>query len=162
MPRYASSTSVAVEKSRAEIETVLTKYGAEAFGYRTSQSAAMIEFAWQGRHVRFLLPLPDRSAREFQFTPAGRRRLSADKSVQAWEQACRSRWRALLLAVKAKLECVEIGISQFDQEFFAFLVDPITGHTIYEEVRPRLEARHEGREVPLLNPPEPDSVSGQA
>lgn len=35
--QYAKDTSVSVEKSRAEIETTLARYGAESFAYATKQ-----------------------------------------------------------------------------------------------------------------------------
>ena len=42
---------------------------------------------------------------------------------------CRQRWRALNLAIKAKLEAVESGIVTFDQEFLAHIVGP-SGQTV--------------------------------
>jgi hypothetical protein len=152
---FAQNTNVSVEKTRAEIETCLTRYGCAAFGYRSSSRAAMIEFAIKERHVRFTLPLPDQNDPRFRRSPAGKVVLSPEKRFKAWEQACRSHWRALLLAIKAKLECVAIGISEFDQEFFAFIVDPLSGRTIYEEVKPTLALRYEGLDKPLLGIPGP-------
>src|SRR5438045_4151956 len=97
---YAQETSVSVEKSRAELETTLRKYGADAFGYATDATRAMIQFRAQGRYVKFLLPLPD--PKEKRFWRCGRYNnltRSADAAEREWEQACRSAWRALLLCV---------------------------------------------------------------
>ena len=40
---YAKDTSVSVERSRAEIETTLTRYGATAFGYATDEGRAIVQ-----------------------------------------------------------------------------------------------------------------------
>ena len=69
------------------------------------------------------------------------------------EQACRSRWRALALAVKAKLEAVAIGITTFEDEFMAHIVMP-DGLTVGEHVRPRIASAYEsGQVTPLLGGP---------
>lgn len=75
---------------------------------------------------------------------------SPELAAKEWEQACRQRWRALALVIKAKLEAVESGISVFEDEFMANIVLP-GGRTVSEEVRPRIAAMYEGGPVqPLL------------
>lgn len=138
MARYAESTTVPVEKSRLEIESTLARYGANKFGYYHDQQRAMIEFAAKGRHVRFVLPLPDRNAAEFKVTPAKRLLRSPEEQYKAWEAACRQRWRALGLAIKAKLEAVECGISEFEEEFLAHIVLP-NHQTVGQWLRPQIE-----------------------
>lgn len=70
MSRYAENTSVPSDRSRAEIEKTLTRYGATAFAYGWSGATAQIMFEIRttrgGRRVRFALPMPDRSAPEFR------------------------------------------------------------------------------------------------
>ncbi len=61
MSRYAENTKVPVDRSRAEIERTLERYGADAFAYATTADRAMVEFSAHNRRVRFLLPLPDAS-----------------------------------------------------------------------------------------------------
>lgn len=156
--QFAKSTSVSVEKTRGEIETVLRRYGADGFRYGWNQSIAQIEFSAQGRLVRFTLRLPDPEADRFVMTPAGKKRRSRDQQLAAWEQECRSLWRALLLAIRAKLESTEIGLSAFEQEFFAFIVDPLTNRTVYDEVRTALEARYDGHDQPLIGLPAPEGA----
>lgn len=119
--RYAQGTTVSSELSRIEIEKTLLRYGATGFAYAMTSTAAMICFTMQKRRVRFILPLPQRE--EFSLTPTGKRRVE-NSQTEAWEQACRQRWRALNLVVKAKLEAVESGISCFEQEFMANIVLP--------------------------------------
>lgn len=139
--RYAENTSVPVEKSRAEIETILQRYGADAFQYGWSNTPpqSLVQFRAQNRVIRFVLPLPDKNAEEFWSTPAKRNRRTAEQAHKAWEQACRQRWRALTLAIKAKLEAVETGIAEFEEEFLAYIVDPESQRTVGELIRPQLE-----------------------
>lgn len=151
---YAKTTSVAVEKSRAEIESVLERYGATAFAYGWDASRAVIQFMAEGRQIRFILPLPDRSAREFTHqTAKGRTHLARTPSAaqSAYEQACRQRWRALLLAIKAKLESVACGIATFEDEFLAYVVLP-DGQTAGDFLRPQLERAYAAAEMPSLLP----------
>lgn len=146
MPKYAVSTEVSVERSRAEIERVLDRYGARGFAYAKEGSRAMIGFRvldTDGRvlGVRMYLPLPDPADDQFALTPTGKAR-SREAALAGWEQACRSRWRALLLVVKAKLEAVDAGISTIEREFLPDLIMP-DGRTVLEHIadqRPALEA----------------------
>lgn len=117
MSRFAASTSVAPEKSRAEIEATLKRYGADQFGYTWDAEAARIMFRLKGILVCLMLPLPDRKAREYTHSSQGRRSPAA--AEKTYDQAVRQRWRALLLVIKAKLEAVQSGISTLQREFLA-------------------------------------------
>lgn len=151
--RYAQDTSVSVEKSRAEIEGLLTKYGATSFMSGLSLAEAVIAFEMQNRKIMFRLPVPDRNAKQFTHTPHKGERRHPDAAAREWEQACRSRWRALALAIKAKLEAVAIGITTFEDEFLAHIVLP-DGLTVGQTVRPRIAQAYEsGSVLPLLPPP---------
>src|SRR5436190_8969040 len=101
MTKYAADTSVSVEKSRAEIERTLQRWGAEQFMYGWNADQAVVGFIMRGRQLRFLLAMPDRNAKEFLFTPARKTRRTDTQAYEAWEQACRQRWRALNLVIKA-------------------------------------------------------------
>ncbi len=133
----------------------LNRYGATAFMYATREGLAVIEFAAAERHIRFSLPLPRRDDPQFQRTPQKGLRRTQDKAYEAWEQACRQRWRALALAIKAKLEAVECGISEFEQEFLAFIVDPASRQTMGEILRPQIADRYAGLPHVLLGLPAP-------
>lgn len=117
---FAVDTSVSVEKSRAELESLLSKFGADSFGYMSEPSRALIGFRIKGKTVRFELPLPSKTERRFTHHSRGPRR--PDEAHSAWEQACRSNWRALVLNVKAKLVACSRGIATFEQEFLAHFV----------------------------------------
>ena len=156
MTRFAENTTVSPEKSRGEIERILERYGATGFQYGWQEVGdgkrkAKIEFEAQDRHVRFLLPLPSRDSDEFTKTTRGKDRTD-DAAIKSWEQACRQRWRALALAIKAKLEAVNADITDFEDEFMSQVVDPETGMTIGEIVRPMIALRYEGRPSQLALP----------
>ncbi len=151
MRRYAQNTSVPVDRSRAEIERTLERYGATGFGYSWERREvaispvpvygaktevrefAMLGFKLKARSIRLDVPMP--TVREA-------------RSEARLDAARRQRWRALLLVIKAKLEAVESGIGTLESEFLANVVTE-SGRTIGEVVLPRLsEAVLAGRLLP--------------
>jgi hypothetical protein len=148
--RYAEGTSVSVEKSRAEIEAILSRYGAEAFGYATELDRAMIQFQAKNRRIRFLLKLPAKTERRFTHSEARGALRTQETARAAWEQSCRQSWRALALVIKAKLEAVTAGISEFEDEFLSQIV-LADGSTVGQYVRPQIEKHYrEGGPRPML------------
>ncbi|WP_374406572.1 hypothetical protein [Pelagerythrobacter sp.] len=153
MSRYAAKTEVTSEKSRAEIERTLTRYGADGFMYGWQGDRAMIAFRMNARQIKFVLPMPDRQADEFTSYMRGSVQYEREENAahKLWEQACRQRWRALSLVVKAKLEAVECGISEFDDEFMANIVMP-DGSTIGQWARPQIADMYGSGQMPPLLP----------
>ncbi len=139
---YAEDTEVSVERSQAEIQKLLTKAGATRFMTGFDETSAAVMFTLRGKSFRFMLPLPNRNDKEFwvrrvnQHANAGQN--TADEAYKKWEQKCRSRWRALALAIKAKLEAVNIGITTFEQEFLAFMMTD-NGQTVGDRIIPQIE-----------------------
>lgn len=153
MTRYAATTDVSVERSRAEIEKLITRYGATATAFMTEPKRALIMFEAQERRVVFELPLPDVADEEFGLTPTGRDKRNPQARYTAWEQACRQRWRALALVIKAKLEAVASGITTFEDEFLAHIIMP-DGMTVGSHVKPTIAAWYAGGTMrPLLPAP---------
>ncbi len=147
---YAAQTTVSVEKSRLEIERTLQRYGASQFIYGWDQEMAVVGFVYgedeERRQVRFKLAVP--AMHQFLRTSNGRSRSRA-AAEKAWEQAQRQRWRALLLAIKAKLEAIEAGIATFESEFLAYVVLP-SGETVGEWISPQLHEAY--RELAMPGP----------
>jgi hypothetical protein len=150
-PRYAAGTEVSSDRSRAEIERTLRRYGATAFAYGWDHQAATVMFEIASRRVLFRLPMPDRNLREFTHTPAKGIRRSPEAAEQAYEQGVRQRWRALALVIKAKLEAVAAGITTIEQEFLAHIVMP-DGRTVSEWAAPSIALAYESGEMPALLP----------
>lgn len=146
---YAEKTSVGTSASVMEIERTLTKYGADQFMYGTKPGSVAVGFVMGGRQVRIVVPLPDKHERQFWESETGRAR-SESVALKEWDQACRQRYRALALVVKAKLEAVEAGITTFEEEFMAHLVLP-GGQTVGQRLLPEInEAQRTGKLPPLL------------
>lgn len=148
MPRYAEDTAVSSDRSRAEIERILRRYGATAFAYGWEDQTAHVAFKIDGRQVRFRVPLPDRA--DFRRSPTGRTRTQT-AADEAYEKAVRQRWRALALVIKAKLEAVEAGITTVEDEFLSSIALP-DGRTVGEWVRPQLAVAYGKGDMPALLP----------
>ncbi len=137
MAKYAEGTKVPVQKSRAEIEQTLARFGADSFGYMSQPEKAMIAFRCKDRNVRFDLPLPNRERA---------------RSQEQFERNLRERWRALGLCIKAKLAS-ESGIETFEEAFLSHVVMP-DGQTVGEHAAPRIAQSYENKQsVPLLPGP---------
>ena len=102
MPTYAANTDVPADRSKAEIERTLARFGADGFMYGWEQTRAVIQFRANERFIRFIVELPDRS--EFLLTPSRKQRRSPAQAEAAYDQAVRQRWRALALVIKAKAD----------------------------------------------------------
>lgn len=144
---YAENTSVSAERSRAELETILGKYGADAFGYMTDKMGSQIVFKCSGRSIRIRIPKADGSELKQKTGPWSREVTDTQRTAYA-EKENRRRWRSLVLVVKAKLEAVESGIAVFDDEFLAYTVTP-NGETVGEWMAPQLAEMKLGK-MPLM------------
>lgn len=146
---YAKGTEVPVERSRFQIEHILGRYGAESFAYATSKNQALIAFTLNNRKIKMIVPIPDPNSQDFSHNKAGAK-LPRGAAEKRWEQELRRRWRALLLVIKAKLEAVESGISEFEVEFMPYTVLP-GGKTVADEILPKIQEAYEsGKKIPLL------------
>lgn len=151
---YAENTTVSADKSRSEIERTLTRYGADAFSYGWEGDRAIVAFRSHGRMIRFDVGMPPLS--DFRYTsgaewkPRARER-SQPQTVEAREKAMRQRWRALALVVKAKLEAVESGITDFESEFLAHILLP-NGETVGGFMAPQVEEAYARGVMPSMLP----------
>lgn len=128
---YAERTEVPIEKSIAEIVTMLKRAGAQQIGQMDEPTRFTIQFAMQDRLVRFRVVLPtmgDAPTRD----GAGRV-LDAKQRGARLQQMIRQRGRALMLVIKAKLESVESNVETFEQAFLANVV-LANGQTLYDRV----------------------------
>jgi len=132
---YVARTTVRVDRTKAEIEQTLTRYGADRFAYVVEPKGAVVIFEAHGRRLRFNLPLQE----------------GTDAKA---ERSRKQRWRALLLCIKAKLESVASNIETFEEAFLAHVVMP-DNKTVYEHTAPRIAQIAKGGELrPLLPGPQ--------
>ncbi len=150
MSPYAAKTKVSQERSKAEIEKTLSRYGADQFMYGWDPQFAVVAFRCSGRQIKFMLPLPDPASDEAQCRPSGVIRSTAE-SRNWMEQETRRRWRALALIIKAKLEAVESGIVSFEEEFMAQIMLP-DGQTVGQYMVPQIEQSYLSGKMPKLLP----------
>lgn len=145
---YAAKTEVPIERSRAEIERMLIRYGATAFQVGWEGDMSAVSFKIADRYIRILMLMPDRadSAR----SETGKKR-TATAAERAYEQAARQRWRALSLIIKAKLEAVAAGITTIEREFIADVVMP-NNATVGQWLAPQIEAAYASGKMPPLLP----------
>jgi hypothetical protein len=151
---YAAKTTVPPERSRAELEQILSRYGATAFGYGYDGERAVVTFRAHERMIRFEVVVP--SVEQFRYTTGatwtiGARQRTNTQMRNARDQAERQRWRALTLVVKAKLEAVEAGITSFEDEFLSHTLLP-NGTTVGQWLEPQIAEVYATAEMPSLLP----------
>lgn len=149
---FAKNTSVPVARSRAEIETLLQRYGATSFASGWDAQGAVVRFEAHGRKIMFELPLPDENAAIFAKVKKRGYHVAATlaQRIAARDQEHRRRWRALAMIVKAKLEAVETGITTFEDEFLAHVIVP-GGRAFGEWARPAIARAYDtGQAMPPL------------
>lgn len=138
---YATETKVPVAKTQGQIRTLILKSGGTHFGIMEEPAQALIVFILAERKMRFSLPLLPAKPGENAASAATR------------EKVMRSRWRALLLVIKAKIESVESKIETFEEAFLAQVIMP-GGETVYEQLKEPLAIRYrDGSNIPLLAGP---------
>ena len=132
-PGYAKGTTVEVARSRAEIDSLLSKNGASSVGILrdSEKSIAVVAFTIHGAKFRLEIPMPTMAEVEQALTEVKPKRWWGwnDEEKGRYRQAEiaqreRERWRAILLLIKSKLEIVRIGLSSVEREFMADLVLP--------------------------------------
>jgi hypothetical protein len=159
-PRFAENTVVDPSKSKGELEAVLRRNGATQTVFATDDAARrmVVAFTVEGRQIRMAFPflvaddildawgksyfkgeklppgcpeLPHLYGR----MPTEKRRA---KALADGLQLERSRWRQILLVIKAKLEVVAMGLSTAEREFLADLVLP-SGESVHQVLAPRID-----------------------
>ena len=130
MSRYAEKTKVPIFQSIEEIQRTVERFGASGFQYAVDENRAGVRFRFNEppRHIKMAVELPDD------------------------EQGKRQRWRALLLVVKSKLECVESGIETFDEAWMPHIMVEASGQTLGEIMLPDLQVKLETGKLPKLLP----------
>lgn len=158
MAPYASKTKVEVDQTEQQIKKMLRAAGATSTSFSEGPGMAMVMFDMEERRITFKLPLPSIEAAEFnkpvKANQFGTTRPPSPASVEkAWEQACRARWRALHLCIKAKIESINAGVETFEDAFLAHVVMP-DGKTVGEHAREGIAIAYQtGKMQPLLPPP---------
>lgn len=138
---YAAETKAPVSQTQAEIRAMLNKAGADSFGLMEERDRVHLAFELANRKIRFTIPMPARVDTE------------APREKNSREKLTRSRWRALMLVIRAKLESVEANIETMEEAFLSQVQMP-SGRTVYEELKAPIALEYKNKSgVPLLPGP---------
>lgn len=110
---YAQKTIVPVAKSIEEIRKMLIKVGATGFSFGNQNNKSYITFIYEAKHLRLVFDVPSHPGNDASMA-----------QIKKYEQARRTKWRQILLFLKAKFEFINCGLETFDQAFRPFLVSP--------------------------------------
>ena len=135
---YAQGTSVPVRKSRMEIEEMLERARARAVYTGSDEGRAVVGFVLDNRHIRFEIKLPLVADYAAHLVRGYRTKRTDEHMLKAWEQACREKWRALVLALKSKFVSIEAGVENVEEAFLAHVVLANKG-TVHQWFRAQLE-----------------------
>ena len=135
---YAENTSVPIDRSQGEIRRILERYQATGFAFGEQGPLCVVMFEMSKRRIKFILPMPQKPSSN-----------ATTASVKTYEQLCRSKWRCLVLVIKAKLEAVESGITTLEEEFLAHIVLP-NGRTAGEMMIPQIAQSYQDKKMPPL------------
>lgn len=135
--KYAQGTTVTVEKSRAEIESLVKKNGGKNFCYFSSPNAEVFIFEAFNRRLKFTVKMPKISGY-----------YTTKQLAEKTQAEYRRLFRVLILRLKAKFESVKSGDVSADEEFLANIVD-YKNQTVWEAIEPTLE-RFEADKLPKL------------
>ncbi len=154
MSPYAEGTKVPAERSKAELEKIVLKYGASRFLSGWDQQSIVVGFVMNDRQIKLIVAIPSKDSPEVKYTPGGKWMRAPAEVERAWQAAIRQRWRALTLIVKAKLEAIAEGITTFDKEFLGDIVLP-GGATVAQVLIPHLDELP--NMLPSGAPPNPEA-----
>lgn len=141
---YAEGTSVSVEKSKFELDSLLRKHGAgqRVFGDDDVNGKAYVIFSLKERQYRLEVPLPKIEEFAKKKQRSWMIACSEEEKRRRHEQACRERWRAVVL--------VAMGVSSVEREFLADLLLP-NGARMHVALAEQIEKTYlDGSMPPLL------------
>lgn len=119
MSKPYAGTDVSVAKSQHGIQSLLKKYDATRIvtGETMADTYAV---EWSHSEIRYRVEMP----------------MGADEKEE------RRLWRVLYWAIKSKLEAVASGMEEYEMAFMAQMIDPFSGSTLSQIIRPAIDAGH--------------------
>ena len=118
MAKYAKSTTVSMEKSKVQIQQLLTDWGIIEFYFGTSVRGDGIGFSYEGRTYKW----------NVRIIPQG------DLTDNQYAREKRRRWRVLYMSLKMRLEEISSGDETFEDQFLAKMCLP-DGNTVADFIR---------------------------
>lgn len=145
------NTQVPVDRSQAQIRSLLAKHGAQRFSFHEGvgdvdkRQWVALEFVHAADFerptlIRLAVPLKMPDAKEL--ADKARRAYSktlGDITREAQEKETRRIWRVIFYSLKSRLEAVEEQVETFEQAFLPHIVDPVTGGTVWDMLKKPIE-----------------------
>lgn len=136
------STNVPISKSQDDLRATLQRFGADQFTFGEGTDWVGVELIHADTLVRLrctiIVPTEEEAYAALRAAHLSTKP-SADPIARANAERARV-WRVLVWTVKARLVAVEEGLETFEQAFLSHLVDPATDRTLWDAVRPSIEA----------------------
>ena len=145
---YAKGTTVPAERSRAEIERILQKAGADQVSSGFTSEKAVVMFRMNSRYVRVDIPIPPFGDPK---TANWAKKKGVFYGAERHTAEVRRRWRAMVLYLKAKIESIDSNIVDFDTAFMGHLVLP-NKQTVAEFMQPQIAAAYSSGDMPKALP----------
>ncbi len=155
--RYASGTSVAVSKSRGQIDKLLREWGATGVQWTDQWEAGRVavRFCWIREEDEYMarldIKLPTREDLEAREDMTNQRtgRVSEARVRDELARIGTQEHRVLLLWLKAAFNAIEIGMVAAEQIFLPFF-EGKDGKTVWEAAEPRLSTLRSTNAAGLL------------
>lgn len=125
MSRYATGTTVPVDKSRGDISGILARYGVERQGWVTGPDGDELMFELNGKRYRFQINKPTLEDAKRSYLDSGKSEWGWNHQAdqETWKQKeWMRRWRANVLLIKAKLEFADGGDTTLEREFMPYML----------------------------------------
>jgi len=134
MPIANYTTTISVDKTIGEIQSMLGRHGASGVlvEYGEDREPAAVRFSFTTPTGEVLFKLPARAENIL----AVFRREGVPKKYQCIEQAQRTAWRLIKDWIRAQLSLVQAELVELAEVFLPYMTDP-SGRTMFEAVKQR-------------------------
>lgn len=106
-------TSVLVDKSKTQIEKLLKKFNVKAIRFTSYPSYGLLEFVREVGDKQFI---------PYRLTVKPKVREWARNSSSELDRAERQVWRVVYWWLKTKLEAIDFGLVEFEQDFLPYMM----------------------------------------
>ncbi len=141
MKEAYSNTSVAMSKSKEQIEKLLKKFNVQAVRFTSFPSYALLEFVRKGK---------DGKLTPYRITVRPKVAAYARNPSVELDRAERQVWRVAYWWLKSKIEAIDFGLVEFEEDFLPYmLLENSAGGagTVAQMLRPRLEGLAQGMDI---------------
>jgi hypothetical protein len=134
MARYASKTSVPVDRSMSEVRGLLLKNNSDAVAIAESKEGASVQFIFEGHPYKFLIKYPSPQDSDMRLNNKGqiKTQVQIEKSI---DDEKRRLWRAMVLYIKAAIEAHLSGLVNLKRSLMGnMVIADGSGQTMYQRL----------------------------